>query len=721
MRALLIAGFVAALSGVAPIVTTGAEVQSDSSGVLHVEQAPFHAKCDGRTDDYRALQAAVDAACINQRALFVPAGGGERRVCLHSKPLVARCSLHLFGIVATSRLGVSSLRPLNFAGPDLLIESAGIAGITTGPPLVGAGASYKIDANNAVTINLRQTNTAELDGLKAFTAEGAFMLAPGRSNATIVASDGGVSANGATLPGKNTQDMTLWINDGHLIGRLRIEGAVHELGYGPVSANLMHYAALTYDGSNIALYYDGKRVASQPAAGRITQDITDDVTIGVMNQTGPEGMLVFGSDPGTLLDSIRLSDTVRYRGDAMPVPVREFTNDSHTISLVNFDDNTPAGFVVVEQGVNSNYPSRIYSVVERSKDPEGRGSPFTGGVYVHDLWFQGGLWCWECTFESRFDNLLFEYGYMGLVLAGNSNEDQINSLSVLKGGPQMRYGLLMTTANGNRVDGAQIDSSVFPLVIQSGAKSWLSDLLITPTSYSKYGVLTFSAAPSIRGLYFDEEGSAPQGFVGSLVEVSNWSPTDLSGLEIDNFATRGARPIIIDGSEQGYGLTITGGYLGDSGSLPSVTMNGTLMSPIVLNNVRRGGNGPLTNNPTQTISIGGDGSGLADIIVGGRGLGSGAAALPPSSRANDPPPVLEGCGSRANLTAGCRDRAFEARVGPGSTSCLVKFGTAFRSKPICVCNDETSASALMVRPETQSVKISNLAAGDDFMCSCTGD
>ncbi|MGA7870697.1 MAG: hypothetical protein WCA22_07340 [Candidatus Binatus sp.] len=35
---------------------------------------------------------------------------------------------------------------------------------------------------------------------------------------------------------------------------------------------------MTYDGSNIALYYDGNRLASQAGAGTTTQDISDDVT-----------------------------------------------------------------------------------------------------------------------------------------------------------------------------------------------------------------------------------------------------------------------------------------------------------------------------------------------------------------------------------------------------------------------------------------------------------
>ncbi|MGA7870696.1 MAG: hypothetical protein WCA22_07335 [Candidatus Binatus sp.] len=77
-----------------------------------------------------------------------------------------------------------------------------------------------------------------------------------------------------------------------------------------------------------------------------------------MNQIEPERMLVIGSDAGTLLDSIRLSDSVRYRGNAMRVPVREFASHSHMIALVDFDDNTPAGFVVVEQEVNTRPPPK---------------------------------------------------------------------------------------------------------------------------------------------------------------------------------------------------------------------------------------------------------------------------------------------------------------------------------------------------------------------------
>ncbi len=701
---------------------TQAGAQFSNADFVNVQAGAFRARCDGRTDDYAALQKAIDAACTNRQALYVPPGSGTNHVCLHSKPLVARCGLLMFGNVANSHLGSSSLRPLDYAGPDLLIESPGISGITTGPPLVGdSGASYKIDPGNAVTINLRQTATAELDGLTAFTAEGAFRLAAGALSATIVASDGGLSKNGGALPAPNTQDMTLWVNGGRLIGRLRVQGVPHELGYGPVTANVTHYAALTYDGSAVELYYDGKKVGSQPASGPVTQDVTDDVTIGMMNQTGPEGMMVIGSDAGTLIDSVRLSNVARYRGRLMPVPIREFTRDPQTIALVNFDENTPVGFTEVEQGAYGKFPARIFSVVERTKDPKGNGVPFDAGVYVHDLWLQGGLWCWFCTFGSRFDNLMFEDAYVGLVLAGNSNEDMVNSLCVRKGGPPMRYGLLMTSANGNSVRGAQIDTSVFPLVIQSAARTWLSDLLITPQEYSRYGVLTYGAAPSFRGLYFDEEIAKPLGFVGSLVEVANWSAGEVSGLEIDNFSTPGARPIVVDGSNQGYGLTITAGYTGDSGAQPAVTINGSLSSPVILNNLRHVGAGPLSNNREETIELGSDGFAGGGVATSSRVANSGEVGAldgvaPVLARTT---PTVENCGSGSNLTSGSRADAFEARAGTDTGSCVIDFASANGQRPLCSCNDETRAAALRLISTPGSLAISNLSPSDMFMCNCT--
>ena len=572
--------------------------------VLDVRAQPFAAKCDSATDDYRAFQAAIDAACSNEQALYISAGRGNKDSCMHSKPLVAHCGIHMFGRVALSHIGSSSLRPLNYAGPDLLVENPDVAPLATGPPLVGAGKSYKVEPNNAIAINLRQTATAELDGLTAVTAEGAFELVRGASNVTLVASSGGLSALSELLPQKNTDDLAIYVSAGTLIGTLRVQQTLHTLHGGSVAGGLRHYVALVYDGKRIELYLDGKEADVQSASGRITQDITDDVTIGLMNQTGPEGAIFFGSDPGTLIDSVRISDVPRYSGPAMPIPALEFENDSHTIALVNFDDNTPPGFILVEQGASFKYPRQVYSVLERYKTVEDKWAPFVAGVYVHDLWFQGGLWCWRCTYGSRFDNLLFQYGDVGLVLGGNSNEDVINNLSVVKGGPAMRYGLLMEVANGSRVNGAFIDGTIFPLVIQGAARTWLSDLQISTEQFTKYGVLTIASAPSFRGLYFDEEGQTPPGFVGSLVELSNWAPGEVSGLEIDNYADALGQPVIVDGSNRGNGVTITAGSIGNSGIKPPVHISGLLSSPVILSNVLYAGPGPLTNSVKQTIVIG---------------------------------------------------------------------------------------------------------------------
>jgi hypothetical protein len=284
----------------------------------------------------------------------------------------------------------------------------------------------------------------------------------------------------------------------------------------------------------------------------------------------------------------------------MRVPDTEFGPDPHTIALVNFDDD-PEGLVRVEQGFDSQFPPVAYAVVERSRAADGSGVQFNGGVYVHDLSFEGGLWCWYCTFGSRFDSLLFQNGYMGLVLAGNSNEDEVSNLYVRKGGPPMRYGLLMATANGNRVTGAQIDDAVFPLVIQTAARVWLSDLMITPQAFTNYGALFFTSAPSIRGLYFDEENATPRDWVASLVESRNWAPSEISGLEVDGYDSGPA--IIID---DGYGASITAASFGGSRQTPPVYLNGNgdgLKSPVVFNNSRTEAPA-LSNVPAKTRDLG---------------------------------------------------------------------------------------------------------------------
>ncbi len=136
------------------------------------------------------------AAGANQQALFVEPGAASTRSVSRAN-LVTHSSAYLFGLVATPRVRVWG-RPTSPV-PQSSDRERGHKGITTGPPLVDAGATYKTDANNAVTINLRQTNTAELNGQEIYRRRR--LHARVRARPSSLPTDESAT-NGAALPGR---------------------------------------------------------------------------------------------------------------------------------------------------------------------------------------------------------------------------------------------------------------------------------------------------------------------------------------------------------------------------------------------------------------------------------------------------------------------------------------------------------------------------------------
>jgi hypothetical protein len=83
-------------------------------------------------------------------------------------------------------------------------------------------------------------------------------------------------------------------------------------------------------------------------------------------------------------------------------------------------------------------------------------------------------------------------------------------------------------------------------------------------------------------------------------------------------------------------------------------------------------------------------------------------------------PTLGACGTSPTVAANAQDNSFEVTSGSGTTSCVVNFASGFTNKPVCGCNDETTAASLKLTPATGSLTVANLTPSDVFMCTCRG-
>lgn len=244
-----------------------------------------------------------------------------------------------------------------------------------------------------------------------------------------------------------------------------------------------------------------------------------------------------------------------------------------------------------------------------------------------------------------------------------------------------RDGFLEVTANGSRLNGADIDSADFPLVVNGAARTWLSDLLITPEATTAYTALFSGAAPSIKGFYSDDEGSSGRNFVATMAFEYNWAPAEIAGFEIDTVA---------GGSGRGHGVIFDNGYAG--------TVH----------------DGSFSDNSNEAaIFVNGNGSGMHSHPVAYSILRASHPIIG-MTRA-DAGMTLSKCGT-ASLSPNPQDLDFEVTV-TGTTSCQVNFGISFASSPAVNCEDESHPNPLQVSATTTQARVAGLASGDKFRCS----
>jgi hypothetical protein len=100
-----------------------------------------------------------------------------------------------------------------------------------------------------------------------------------------------------------------------------------------------HHVAYVYDGAAQRLYLDGTLVLSSPASGAIGNG-SGLPQIGAIYRDAR-----LRTSFGGLLQSLRISNSARYSGTSVSVPMGDMANDSNTVMLFNF--NEPAGSTTV--------------------------------------------------------------------------------------------------------------------------------------------------------------------------------------------------------------------------------------------------------------------------------------------------------------------------------------------------------------------------------------
>ena len=190
----------------------------------------------------------------------------------------------------------------------------------------------------------------------------------------------------------------------------------------------LYHVALSWDGTTARLFVNGIQEGAQAMRGALLQRPWEDVVLGPRIARWPEA--TFGPITATILvDSVRISDTPRYTS-SFAAPSAKFSNDRHTLMLLNFDNqydaftvgNTKDGdaHLFLRDGNPANIGPNADLVIRDLQLVGGNhpGAFLTYAVksrleYVRVLSDVYGIFCWNNCFESRWIRPHVQMGITG--------------------------------------------------------------------------------------------------------------------------------------------------------------------------------------------------------------------------------------------------------------------------------------------------------------------
>lgn len=285
----------------------------------------YGAKGDGTTDDWAAIQAALDDVPSTGGQVFFPAGNYRIEKPLRLKTRNTR----LFGAGQSSNITIGGYR----MG---LVIGAEQTALPLAAPLNPAGYGMSADWSNLAPgeawLDLTEAfDLRTLDGTSALTIKLWYSPAEIVHGKCIVASSGQV-----TVSSPVQQAFALLNDNGFMKFELNVSGTKRSI-VDPVAMTLggvYHYAA-TYDGTTLRLFRNGIMAASLVAAGVIRQHPMESVAIGGRWQ-GWHQTRLFGHGPSGKVSSLQIAGGCHYTAN-FTVP-QNHTHVPDSFVTLNFDD-----------------------------------------------------------------------------------------------------------------------------------------------------------------------------------------------------------------------------------------------------------------------------------------------------------------------------------------------------------------------------------------------
>jgi len=463
-------------------------IKGSAGGIQVINVRDFGAVGDGVTDDWAAIQAALDTvAASGPGTVYVPPTGRSYMV---SRPLRIKTT----GVRLTGGVSGDASFPRPPAIENMWLTAGNFPTIHCFPAQADAAPNWSIapslvpgpggalSLSNATGHQDAYVNWCEapvyLNGLTQFTVE-CFVRRTSTAGGNLVCS------SGSLFLGTQDTAFQVYVPDA-LAGSLTTTTGVYQIsGTTPLTVGVVYHVEMSWDGQTLRLFVNGVLDASVPATGTMVQKPHEFGSFGHEHITWAGGVVTFGIEGQ--IDSIRLSKVARHTAGFKP-PATKLTFDQDALLLQNFDDDDNLWTRCMTAGVPGQQNLSTWL------PKYGRNDFFITNLEIDHLMLiphqtGQGIWARECP-TSSFHDLFILGGVIGFNSARNQFTSSFKRLTLLSentgrvgflGGvangvcswedvfvAAYSYGFVVSNSSGTLTNFFLNGNSVIPIVLMSG-------------------------------------------------------------------------------------------------------------------------------------------------------------------------------------------------------------------------------------------------------------
>lgn len=468
----------------ADIATLQAEIASIAADAASNVKYDYGASGNGSSDDYAAIQEALNAVPSTGGAIYIPRGFFRN----NSRPWRIKTPYtRVFGE------GYGSLLRTAIDGPAFLcVGTQPSLAPTVVSPLNPDGVGKAIHftgSNDRWIVPSRNKAFGSLNGLTQFGLQLRYKPDAIDNSYNIVSSCGNLSTSNGISAGTLGGAFQLYADSGVMRCKLNIGGVQKAVGDATqMVVGTTYHWRVCWDGTNLKLFKNGTVVQTTAAAGALTQKLWEDVVLGP-SFAGWQQSNLQGPDAKGYVDQLQIVSSTANWGMSNFTPPTSHTVDGYTLALVDFSGDADSDYAIFAiKNKNGTSWNEFYQASAQAYGCQ--------GIQIEDLRFQSdnqAIEGWICS-DSRFRNLRMEncQGH-ALHLRNNSYNTTLQNIYATGGGIQNNALICVQEASGaSRYDNIKTQGGKVGVLLDNAggtfthsycvggsiADAWLKDTMI---------------------------------------------------------------------------------------------------------------------------------------------------------------------------------------------------------------------------------------------------